>query len=69
MDLLVAKVLWAAIEVLRLNPIVQRRRSLAAECSDSSPFRQGFAQLVAVPYGALMYPTRHFASCVLGPSL
>ena len=78
-ELMVAKVLCAAFEVLEaeaevVNPIVQRRRcqrrSLAAESSDSSPLRQGqLAQLVAVPYGALMPPTRHFASCILGPSL
>ena len=47
-----------------------QRRRLAAECSHSSPFRQGqVAQLVGVPYGAMMPPTRYFSSCILGPSL
>ena len=57
-QLLVAKVLCAAIEVLEaksevVNPIVQRRwcqrRRLAAERSHSAPLRQAVAQLVAVP--------------------
>ena len=57
-----------------VHPIVQRRRCqrrrLAAERSHSSPLRQGqVAQLVGVPYGAMMPPTRYFSSCMLGPSL